>query len=310
MIIFLYGPDTYRSRKKLKEIIEEYQKRHQSGLNFIRINFDEKDLPAGKAGLSDFKQALKTVSMFDEKKLIILEDVFQQSESFQEELLEYLKKRNLDDNLIIFWAEKTNPENKLFRFLKKKAKTQEFKLLQPSKLKEWIEKYVRQEGGDIESQAIETLADYVGSDLWRMSNELDKLISYKMRDTRYEIQPRDVEKLVKSKIDVNIFELVDALGQKNKKRALKLVHDYLEKGESEGYLLNRFVYQFRNLIKVKSGGGRDLHPFVFKKTLQQAKNFSFEELKKIYRKLLDIDLEIKTGKINSRAALELFITSL
>jgi len=69
MIIFLYGSDTYRSRQKLKEIIEEYKRRHQSGLNFIRINFDEKDLPADKAGFSDLKQAVETVSMFDEKKL-------------------------------------------------------------------------------------------------------------------------------------------------------------------------------------------------------------------------------------------------
>jgi len=305
MIIFLYGSDTYRSRQKLKEIIEEYKRRHQSGLNFIRINFDEKDLPADKAGFSDLKQAVETVSMFDEKKLIILEDVFQQSENFQEDLREYLSKRNLDDNFIIFWAEKINPQNKLFRFLKKKAKVQEFNLLQPSKLKEWIKKYIKEQGGDIESQAIEKLVDYVGSDLWRMSNELNKLIAFDKK-----IKAKNIEKLIKPKIDINIFNIIDALGQKNKKRALKLVYDYLKKGESDGYLLNRFIYQFRNLIKVKSGGGRDLHPFVFKKTVQQTKNFSFEELKKIYRKLLEMDLDIKTGRKDARTALEMFIANL
>jgi len=331
MIIFLYGLDTYRSRQKLKEIIEEYKRRHQSGLNFIRINFDEKDLPAGKAGFSDFKQAVETVSMFDEKKLIILEDVFQQPENFQEDLREYLSKRNLDDNFIIFWAEKINPQNKLFRFLKKKAKAQEFNLLQPSKLKEWIKKYIKEQGGDIESQAIEKLVDYVGSDLWRMTNEINKLILFKAQNIRHpglakqpvfdrvetrsgsgtgKIQVRDVEELIKPDIDINIFNIIDALGQKNKKRALKLVYDYLKKGESDGYLLNRFIYQFRNLIKVKSGGGRDLHPFVFKKTVQQTKNFSFEELKKIYRKLLEMDLDIKTGRKDARTALEMFIANL
>ena len=76
------------------------------------------------------------------------------------------------------------------------------------------------------------------------------------------------------------------------------------------YLLDRFVYQFRNLIKVKTGGGKALHPFVFKKTQSQASNFSFEELKKIYQKLLEIDLDIKTGRINARTALELFVTKL
>ncbi len=301
MILFLHGQDTYRSRQKLKEIIEEYKKRHQSGLNFIKINFDEKDF-------GDFKQAVETVSMFDEKKLIVVEDVFKKPESLQEELLDYLKKRNIDsdkDSIVIFWAEEVKADNKLFQFLKKKAKVQEFKLLQLSKVKEWIKKYVKEQEGSIESQAIERLMEYVGSDLWRMSNELDKLISFS-RD----IKEENIKKLVKPKIDVNIFNLIDVLGEKNKKQALRLVHDHLKKGESEMYLLDRFVYQFRNLIKVKSGGGKDLHPFVFRKTQSQARNFSFEELKKIYRKLLEIDIDIKTGKVDARATLELFVTEL
>ena len=76
------------------------------------------------------------------------------------------------------------------------------------------------------------------------------------------------------------------------------------------YLLDRFVYQFRNLIKVKTGKCADLHPFVFRKTQSQARNFSFEELKKIYRKLLEIDLDMKTGRVDARTALELFVTEL
>ncbi len=301
MIYFLFGQDTYRSRQKMKEIIEEYKKRHQSGLNFIKLDFNEKEF-------SDLKQTIETVSMFDEKKLVVLEGAFQQSAYFQEELLDYLKKRKIDsdkDSIVIFWAEKIDEKNKLFQFLRKKAKIQEFKLLQPSKLKEWVKKHIKEQGGSIENQAIEKLIDCIGNDLWRMSNELDKLIAFNKK-----IKKENVEKLVKSKIDTNIFETIDALGQKNKKQALKFIHNHLKKGESEMYLLDRFVYQFRNLIKVKSGGKLDMHPFVVKKTSQQAKNFSFEELKKIYQKLLEIDLGIKTGKIDARTAIELFITDL
>lgn len=302
MIIFLFGQDTYSSRQKLREIVKEYKKRHQSGLNFVKIDFSDKDF-------TDFKQVIETVSMFDEKKLIVVEDIFDQSEYQQEELLNYLKKKKMDidkNSILVFWAEEIKPENELFKFLKKKAKVQEFKLLQPHKLKEWIKKYVKEQGGNIESQAVEKLVDYVGSDLWRMNNELDKLIAFKKR----RVEARDIEELVKPEIDVNIFNTIDALGQKDKKRALKFVRDHLKRGESEMYLLDRFVYQFRNLIKVKSDGKLDMHPFVIKKTSQQARNFSFEELKKIYRKLLAIDLDIKTGKINARTALELFVAEL
>lgn len=301
MIYFLFGQDTYRSKQKLKEIVEEYKKRHQSGLNFIKITFDENDL-------GDFKQNIETVSMFDEKKLIVVEEVFQQPEYFQEELLNYLKKKKMDidkNSILVFWAEKVEPDG-LFKFLKKKAKTQEFKLLQPHKLREWIKKYIKEQKGNIDNRAVEILIEYVGSDLWRMVNEINKLISFKQQIIRAE----DVEKLVKPEIDVNIFNIIDSLGQKNKKQALRLIHDYFKKGESESYLLNRFVYQFRNLIKVKSDGKLDMHPFVIKKTLSQARNFSLDELKKIYCKLLEVDLNIKTGKMNTRTALELFVTEL
>lgn len=301
MIYFLFGSDTYRSRQKLREIIEEYKKSHKSGLNLIKINFDEKDF-------SDFKQVAETVSMFDEKKLIILEEVFKQAEYFQDELRSYLKKKKIEDDkgiIVVFWAEEIKPDNKLFQFLFKQTKVQKFELLKLYQLKEWVEKYVKEQGGNIGSQAVETLIDYVGNDLWRMSNELDKLISFNRN-----IKEENIKNLVKSEVDVSIFNIIDALGQKNKKQALKLIHDYFKKGGDEGYLFNRFVYQFRNLIKVKSGGGEDLHSFVFRKTTQQVGNFTFEELKKIYQKLFQIDLGVKTGKVDIRAALELFVAKL
>lgn len=301
MIIFLYGQDTYSSRQKLKEIVAEYKKRHKSGLNFIRINFEENDF-------DDLKQVIETVSMFDEKKLIITERIFKQPENFQEKLLEYFKDKKIatDKNIIlVIFTEDAVEKNDLFKFLKDKTKAQEFKLLPSHKLKQWIKDYVKEQGGKLENQAIDKLVDYIGNDLWRMSNELNKLVSHKIQ-----ITAQDVERLVKPKIDVNIFDTIDALGQKNKKQALKLIRNHLKQGEKENYLLDRFVYQFRNLLKVKTGGGKDLHPFVYKKAQAQTRNFDFEELKKIYQKLLEIDLNIKTGKVEARTALELFVVNL
>jgi len=61
MILFLFGADTYSSKKRLKEIIEEYKKCSQIGLGFIKIK-------PGENSLNDLKKSVETVSMFDEKK--------------------------------------------------------------------------------------------------------------------------------------------------------------------------------------------------------------------------------------------------
>jgi len=67
MIILLYGEDTFRLRQKLIEVIEEYKAKHKTGLNLARFrenNFD----------FDKIKEKIESVSMFDEKKLIILEN--------------------------------------------------------------------------------------------------------------------------------------------------------------------------------------------------------------------------------------------
>ncbi|MFH1308816.1 MAG: DNA polymerase III subunit delta, partial [Patescibacteria group bacterium] len=195
--------------------------------------------------------------------------------------------------------EKPDLRTKLFKFLEPNSK--KFDLLKGSELRNWIKDYSK----DIESSAIDLLIEYVGSDLWRMSNEIDKLLNYTKK-----IERKDVELLVKPEFDLNIFNMVDALGDKDKKKAISLFKKHLDKGEDPFYLLSMFVYQFRNLIKVRSGGKLDLHPFVIKKTQHQARNFDVDELKKIYHSLLIIDFDSKIGKTDIKTALEMFVVGL
>jgi len=246
--------------------------------------------------------------MFDEKKLLIIENIFSANKELQEDILEFLKNRNLEtdkDRIIIFWDEEIDKKSILYKFLKSRAKVQEFEPLKRTQLKNWIRNYVVEQKGKIEDLVAEKLIEYVGKDLWRMSNEINKLLNYN-KDIKVEY----IELLIKPEIDLNVFEMVDALGYKNKNKVLKIFNQFLEKREDETYLLTMFIYQIRNLIKVKTGGRLDLHPFVIRKSRQQARNFSFEDLKKIYYQLLTIDFDIKTGKTDPKVGLELFLTAL
>ena len=82
-----------------------------------------------------------------------------------------------------------------------------------------------------------------------------------------------------------------------------------------------FVYQFHNLLMIKDliergvsysdlASKTKLHPFVVKKSFQQIKNFSLKELKKIYGRLAESDLAVKTGNIEPRAVLEMLIVEI
>lgn len=312
MILFLYGQDIYRSREELRRIVEEYKKARLDSarqanpdwLDFNRIDCRDKEIEI----FEQIRQMTDTISMFNEGKLIIIENIFSINQGIQEEVLEFLKKRDLGKDksiTIIFWAEELDKRSKLFKFLKSKTKSEEFEFLKGNQLKKWIKDYISQQRGKIEAQAIEKLIEYIGKDLWRMTNEINKLINYSKT-----IKAENVELLVKPEIDLNIFEMVDALGYKNKNKVLNLFKQYLEKGEDENYLLSMFIYQIRNLIKAKAGGKLDMHPFVILKSKQQAKNFNWDDLKKIYHQLMTIDFEIKTGKTDPKTALEMFVVGL
>ncbi len=312
MIILLYGPDSYRSNQKLKDIIANYQAKHKSGLNLAQFDW------AGDV-LSQLKDILSSFSMFAEKKLVVIKNACVGLKDEQEKIIGLLeeKKTAKDDDVILVFFETGIPDkSELFKWLAKKVKMSEcFEKLAGAKLSNWVKKKIENSGSKADSRVVEKLVAYVGPDLWQMTNEANKLVSFKVDKL---ITEADVDLLVKSKYDPNIFATIDALANKNKGLAYKLMHQHLEQGENEIYILTMFVYQFRNLLQIKSliDGGLSsdalakktgLHPFVIKKSWGMLKNFSLDVLKKIYERLLQLDIAIKRGRIEPETALDLIV---
>ena len=326
MLIFLYGPDTYRIQEKTEEITAEYKKKYSSGLNLAKIDMSEKDI-------SDLRAATEVVSMFSEKKLVVLSHIFGIG-SKEKELLGYFQdKKIVDDKDVVIVIKgdagapclpagrqnKKSKENSgLWDFLAKNAKCQNFAYFNLLQLKKWINSRLEKEGIKIDEKALLKLIDFIGNDLWQMKQELLKLGAFSLNRGDNTIGETDVENLVKPKINADIFLMVDSLARKERITTMKLLQKHLKKGEEELYILNMFVYQFRNIIQIKELSDRGesekeiaqklkMHPYVLKKSFNQAKLFSLAELKKIYRMMLQADLCIKTGKVKPDTALDLLV---
>lgn len=312
MIYFLYGEDSYRAKKKLEEIIGGYKKVHKSGLNLIYID-------AKNTSFQDFVNNFRTTSMFAEKKLVVLNNVFSGkggSKKFQEDFLSALGGPALggENIVVVFEDGLADQRTKLFKALQKNAKCQEFKFLQPAMLKKWIAAEFAKNNSKIDPYAENVLLGFVGGDLWQMDNEVKKLSSYKAGNT---VTRADVELLVRPNIESDIFKTIDALALKNKKQALSLLHQHLENGDNALYLLSMIAYQFRNLLIVKELQEKrkplascGLHPFVVKKSSYLCNQFSFDQLKKIYQKIFETDADIKTGKMDPELALDMLVSSI
>lgn len=180
---------------------------------------------------------------------------------------------------------------------------------------DWLRRRSNESGGEISAPAASLLAELVAEDVLQADQELEKLLNYVDRSRPIEIE--DVERLTPFRGQSNIFDMVDALGQRNGPKALQTLHILMET-EYLGSIFGMVVRQFRLLIQVREciDSGKDpnqslkLHPFVLKKLTAQARNFSLDSLEAIYQQLLTLDVGSKTGQVQLDVALVQLIASL
>lgn len=243
------------------------------------------------------------------------------SADLKQQLLDYLPALPPTTQLVFVENKKLHANNAVLKFAEKEKKNAQVKLFMPPDAKDlpdWIIDHAAQKGGAIDFSAANDLALYLGADLRALDNEIEKLILYRNGAT---IRREDAQLLVASAQEQNIFELVDALGQKRTQRALELLHEQLRQNANEFYLLSMITRQYRILLQVRDlmtrGMGADaiqkqlgLHPFVAKKMSEQARGYSVDQLENIMRQLLEVDVNLKTSKLEPTLALNLLVVDL
>ncbi|MBI4281493.1 DNA polymerase III subunit delta [Candidatus Uhrbacteria bacterium] len=326
MIFFLYGQDTYRSRQKLKELKEKFVRDvDPSGANLVVLHGDTMKP-------EDFRSAVSAMSMFVKKRMVVVERLLESGkQSVQEAVAEYLTHKDFpEDHIVVFWEPeggkskvrkvKKSVKSKvkslkskvdgeeiapLLDVLKKQKYVQEFAPLTPLEVERWITDEVQKRGGKIAERAVHLLASAVGNDLWRLANEIGKLVAGDASITEAAVREE-----VLAKTESAIFAFTDALGSRHREEALRLLTNERASGMEPLQLLAMMIRQFRILLRLSQNDTEGINPYVVGKTQSQVRNFSFDELKNIYRRLLEIDVLLKTTRVNPDALLVLFVTDI
>lgn len=316
MLFFISGTDHFRCQQKLKELINQFvQKRDQSGFNIIKL--DGESLEADR-----FEQEVLTVPFLSEKKLIVIKNILKNKKRWGS-IFEFLRshEERLENNLafieLIDPEKKTKPSGPFFEYLKKQKYYWQFNLMNDNQLRVWLKNHLNGQKIKMEERAIDELIMLVGNDLYQLTSEIKKLTAFKNGEI---IKEGEVKKLVKAKFDENIFNLVDAIGTKNRKRALKLAADQLNSNNHPLSILTMIGWQFKTLIKVKEklslnrrvnnqqlANELGLHPFAVQKASWQVKNFTNERLVSAQVALLEIESQLKSGAKNPELLFDLFI---
>jgi len=309
MITFLFGKENFNSQRKLQKTINELQET----IPKLYIKYFD----AEKSAFQDFRDQFQTKSIFKEKNLFILKNVFSNQDFKQSFLKSKIDFPKSSDIIIFYERDEVEKADPFFIFLKKNAKCQEFDSLKKWDVKKWLNQEMKKHQLTAEPDAIQLLLELTNNNLWHLQNEVEKLAAYFSKSDKRKILKKDIEILVPSNFYENIFKLIDAIALKNKEKAFILLKQHLLNGAKPPYLLSMFAYQFRNILimkekLLKNGSIKGIkgHPFVLRKTQSLCERFSMKDLKRIYPEILKADINIKTGEMTPETGLNILISKI
>ena len=304
MVYLLYGTKDFQ--------IEEEIKKLSKGLDEMNINKYDLNNDLLSLAIED----AKTMSLFDDKKLVIIDNanMFTGSTSKDSEIVEeYLNHINENTTLVlIVHNDKLDTRKKITKLINKVGKVIAFndELDMTNLVRRLLKDY------NIDYKTINLFLDRVGNNPLIIQNEINKIKIYKENDKT--ITDEDILNLTTKLIEIDIFKLIDYIIRKDKEKALELYYEMLKMNEEPikiiVILANQFriMYQSKELLK-KGYSEKDIanilkiHPYRVKLAIQNSRNYTSEVLLKNLNNLADIDIGIKTGILNKDLALELFI---
>uniref|UniRef100_UPI0040572E9B DNA polymerase III subunit delta n=1 Tax=Agathobacter sp. TaxID=2021311 RepID=UPI0040572E9B len=302
----LYGIERYlirRYRDKLKKAIIPAG----DTMNLTVFEGDGLDIQ----GIMDLAD---TLPFFAEHRLIIVED----SKLFKkggDKLAEYLSQIP-ENTYFIFVEEEVDKRSKLYKALSKNGKAVQFVTQTDEILMKWVVGRISREGKNITQSAYQSFISKTGSDMENIEKELEKLLCYTME--KGVIEQQDVEAVTTEQISNKVFEMVDAIASHKQKPAMDLYYDLLALKEAPMRILFLIARQFQILLTVKvmgnqGFGNKDIAAkagcpeWALRKYHSQAKAFSLEQIKQALKDGAAYEEAVKTGRMNDRMAVELFI---
>ncbi|MBE3559206.1 MAG: DNA polymerase III subunit delta [Ktedonobacteraceae bacterium] len=183
-------------------------------------------------------------------------------------------------------------------------------------LEKWITKRAKSLDVRIAPEAASLLANFIGGHLRLLANELDKLAMYVGPGGI--ITEQEVRRLSAQVQEARIFDLTDALAQRNSRQALNVLHDLLADGEPPLKIISTIITQVRSLLLVKELAQKGMRgaqiastlgiaPFLVEKSLRQLGKFHTAQLENTYRQLLATDAALKRSRLSPEMALDLLV---
>lgn len=320
MILFLYGEDTHRSKKKLDEIRAKFTRDiDPSGLNLQHLDGE-------KADVDEICAAISASPFLAKKRMLVLTDAIANAAKKEAEALSEMMDAVPEETILVVRERGGTADLEdapAFQKLKGGKFYPEFKPLGSKELQAWILAEAKERGVEFSKDGLSAYLPVAGNDAWKISGELDALAATGRSSGTNCITGESVRSLANLQTEHSVFDFLDAVGTRRADVALRLLDALLEQGETEVMLISRLQAHVRGLLvaadlsmlgqATKERLAREIgvHPFAAAKLVSQSRYFKPQDLERLYIRLIDADEQLKRGGWpKARAAIDLFLAEL
>ena len=306
-LYFLFGEEPYYIDAIASYIEKNVLQEEEKGFNQMVLY--GKDVT-----IDDIVANAKRYPMMAERQVVIVKEAQHLSRTI-DQLLKYAENpQNTTVLVICYKYKKLDKRKKLYKAVKEKGVIFESKKLYENRVPDWIRKHLQAKGYSISHKAAILLSEYLGNDLSRINNELEKLRFVLPKNT--EITPADIETNIGISKDYNNFELKKAIGERDVVKATRIINYFAQNPKDNPFiltvtLLNSFFTQLLQYHGLNDHSPKSvasalrINPYFVDEIQLAARNYPMKRVSGIVSHLRDMDMKGKGVGANAASQSDL-----
>lgn len=310
-IYYVFGEDTF-SFDYAKSAIEK------AVTPLLASEFDKETYYGSKNSFTEILSAASTFPFGDGKKFLIVKNAEKPKD--KDKLTEYAASPSeFTVILLLHEGSITKPDSEPFKTLNKLGEIFESKEMKGDALVEWVKSYVKENQRNISDENAQLLIDIVGENRSLIELQLEKIFLF-LNDKK-EVTLESIQQLATELKQFNIFDLINAIGRKEKSKALEIAFNLYESGTDMIQIIGMLNRYFSALAKIDELNALKMsdqeaarivgtHPFYYKNYVEARKRYDLNAITNAFRALFNADLTIKTSPLDQKTVLTMLIAEI
>ncbi len=312
------GTEKFLQDQVRTEILKKIKIDGEDDLNFLSFDMEN-------SSIDEVIAEAETLPFFGDQRLVFVENPYFLTgekgtngiDQNTDLLVNYLKEP-LETTVLVIFApyEKLDERKKVTKQLKKTAITIDVKQLDEKAVRQYLLNTLENSEIKMDRQVIDLFLRLTDLDLSKMMRELQKILLYGQEQEV--ITVKEIEQLVPKTLEHNLFDMTQYILSGRTEQALRLFQDLVTQGEEtikiNAILLSqiRLFLQTKFLVKIGYQQANiaetlKIHPYRVKLAMQEVRKFDEQTLRRLFDELVEMDYEIKSGKIEKELSFQLFV---